>query len=126
MAKAPKMLIVRAEDSGLISAVSPNTKDWYAWNNLMPPKPDDFHVTGWVEVPNPGVEPHLLYKTPQGINHSIILLDLVLVQKPGIWPRILVWKQVRYDEVPSRQNYSLAEIYSDDERIEQIKVENIH
>ena len=32
------------------------TRDWYPWNNLMPPPPDDFHVVGEVYVPNPGVD----------------------------------------------------------------------
>ena len=126
MVKAPKSLIFGIDESGFISAIGPNTKDWYAWNNLMPPKPDSFHVTGWVEVPNPGVEPYLLYKSPQGPNPSIIFLDLILVQLPGVWPQILVWKQVRYDEIPSYRNYDLAEIYSDNNVIEQIKVEDIH
>lgn len=102
-----------------------NTRDWYAWNNLMPPKPDDFHVTGWVEVANPGVDPHLIYRTPQGINPDIILLDLVLVQKPGVWPQVVVWKQVRYDEIPSYRNYTLADIQNNGKSIVQVKVENI-
>jgi len=54
------------------------------------------------------------------------MLDLVLVQLPGVWPQILVWKQVRYDEVPSLQNYDLAEVYSNEKVIAQTKVENIH
>lgn len=75
------------------------TRGWYAWNNLMPPKPDDFHIVGEVEVPNPGVEVLLVPKSPQGINPRILLLDLFLIQKPGIWPQIVVWKQARYDKV---------------------------
>lgn len=30
----------------------------------MPPKPDDFHVTGDVRVPNPGYEAILCVKQP--------------------------------------------------------------
>lgn len=45
-----------------------NTRDWYAWINLMPPKPDDFHVVGEVFVSNQGVQAQLCVKEPQGIN----------------------------------------------------------
>jgi hypothetical protein len=34
-----------------------HSRDWYAWINLMPPPPDEFHVVGEVYVSNPGVEP---------------------------------------------------------------------
>jgi hypothetical protein len=44
-----------------------DTRDWYAWNNLQPPGPVSFHVTGEVLVPNPGVHPLLVPKNPQGI-----------------------------------------------------------
>lgn len=113
------------EQSGMSVIRKANTRDWYAWNNLMPPKPDDFHVTGWVEVGNPGIEPHLIYRTPQGINPDIIILDLVFEQKPGFWPQVVVWKQVRYDETPSYRNYTLADIHNNGKSIAEVKVENI-
>jgi hypothetical protein len=81
------------------AAGCPPTRDWYAWNNLMPPRPDDFHIVGEVQVANPGVDVLLVPKVPQGINPKILLMDLVLVQRPGIWPQIVVWKQARYDKV---------------------------
>jgi hypothetical protein len=64
------------------------TKDWYAWLNLMPPPPDDFHVIGDVLVSNPGVQAHLCVKEPQGINPGVLLLDLHLAQLPGMWPQV--------------------------------------
>ena len=74
------------------------TSDWYAWNNAMPPGPTTFHVVGEVEVPNPGVEVFLVPKVPQGISKDILLLDLVLVQRPGIWPQLVMWKRADYEK----------------------------
>jgi hypothetical protein len=65
----------------------------------MPPKPNDFRVTGEVQVGNPGTYALLCKKEPQGINPAILLLDLYLVQQPGIWPAVVTWVPARYDEV---------------------------
>lgn len=90
-----------SRDSGLLSGCPLASKDWFAWNDLMPPKPDAFHVVGEVQVGNPGVEVLLVPRTPQGINPQILLMDLLLIQRPGIWPQLVVWKSVRYDKVNS-------------------------
>lgn len=45
-------------------------KDWQAWLDKMPPKPDELHVTGDVMVSNPGVQPTLtirVTKLPNGM-----------------------------------------------------------
>jgi hypothetical protein len=99
------------------------TKDWYAWINLMPPRPDDFHVVGEVCVPNPGVEPLLALKEPQGINPDILLLDLFLYQKSGIWPQVVIWKAARYDKIPLKTKYTQVQIFCEDEVIADIPVE---
>lgn len=43
------------EKQTVVSCKGSRTRDWYAWNNLMLPKPDDFHVVGEVQVGNPGI-----------------------------------------------------------------------
>ena len=85
-------------EAGVVAIDASKTSNWYAWNNLMPPPPPSFHVIGEVEVPNPGVDAFLFEHVPQGINPQIILLDLVLIQRPGIWPQHVVRKQVRFDK----------------------------
>lgn len=104
------------------------TKDWYAWINLMPPKPDDFHVVGEVFVANPGIEAFLSVKEPQGINPNILLLDLHLVQKPGVWIQVMTWVQARFDKIltPDSPRYEHVEIFLDNESIAQIPVEEIN
>lgn len=87
-------------------------KDWHAWLNTMPPKPDTLHVVGDVIVANPGVVPVLTMREPQGINSNILVLDLQLVQQPGIWPQVLSCVQARFDRVVVRQsNYTSVDVY---------------
>lgn len=112
-----------AGKGGVLPVPGPNTRDWYAWNNLMPPRPDDFHIIGEVETSNLGVDVQLVPKNPQGINRRILLIDLVLVQKPGFWPQIVTWKQARYDKVNA--TYDGVQIFFDNQQIASIPVDNI-
>jgi hypothetical protein len=89
----------------------------------MPPKPDDFHIVGEVQAPNPGVDPLLVPRTPQGINPRILLLDLVLVQRPGVWPQIVVWKQARYDKV--NVTYDQVQVFCGGVEIASVPVETV-
>lgn len=101
------------------------TRDWYAWNNLMPPKPDDFHVVGEALVPNPGVDAGLVPRRPQSKSSKTILLDLVLIQRPGIWPQVLTWKQARYDKILVNAGYKNVEVYCGDEVIAKSPVQDV-
>ena len=102
------------------------TRNWYAWIDLMPPKPDWLHVIGEVLVPNPGVDPILTVKEPQGINPRILMLDLWLVQRPGIWPQVLTWKQARYDQVVEGKQYDQVQIFCDNEEVALVDVQEVH
>ena len=105
-----------------VTCYGAQTKDWYAWNNLMPPKPDDFHAVGQVQVANPGVEVELVCR---GQSNGTIQLSVVLYQRPGIWPQVLTWKEARYDRVLCGDGYKKAEIYCGDDKIADLKVDNI-
>lgn len=91
----------------------------------MPPPPDDFHVVGDVEVPNPGVRAELIYRVPQ--NPKILLLDLHLVQQPGIWPQVLSSVTARYDKVlaPKNVRYEQVQIFFLNQVIETLDVDII-
>jgi hypothetical protein len=86
------------------------SRDWYARLDRMPSSPDGFRVVGEVYVPNPGIDPFLTPTQPQGINPMILLLDLYLIQKPGAWPRVVVWKSVRYDKVKPNAKYTQVQV----------------
>lgn len=109
-------------ESHIIPCDNVQTKDWYAWIDMMPPRPYSFHVTGEVLVPNPGVDVILIPKEPQGINPDILLMDLFLHQKPGVWPEIVVWKPARYDKVGTVK-YKQVDIFCGSKSIAQIKVD---
>ncbi|MFZ5637890.1 MAG: hypothetical protein ACOY82_15015 [Pseudomonadota bacterium] len=102
-----------------------NLRNGYAWLNLMPPKPDDFHVVGEVEVGNPGVQAELHERVPQGINPAILQLDLHLVQRPGVWPQVTTWVQCRYDRIvcPGAATHTQVEIFHDGQPIALIDVD---
>ena len=102
------------------------TRDWISWINLQPPGPFDFHVHGEVYVPNPGVEPILSPKTPPGINPRILDLDLFLIQKPGIWPQMLVWKAAEYHKFLHNNRFDWVNIYCDGDLIATIEVEEFY
>ncbi|MCR9118629.1 MAG: META domain-containing protein [bacterium] len=108
-----------------VSCKGVETRDWYAWNNKMPPKPDDFHIVGEVEVVNPGIEVSLIPLVPQGINPRILLMGLHLRQLPGIWPQVLTSKQVRYDKVMVDSDYESVTIFCGGDIITSISVETI-
>ena len=115
-------------DETAIATVLPSaavqTRDWHAWNDFMPPAPDYLHVTGEVQVPNPGVDPILVVKEPQGINPSILLLDLYLRQSPGIWPQIVCWKPVSFQKLIT-DKYTEVTIFSEGTQIASIPVKDV-
>ena len=96
-----------------------NSLGWYAWLNTMPPGPNTLHVIGDVIVSNPGVRAHLTMRYPQGINPSILILDLSLIQEPGMWPAVLVSAQARFEKMlPSDfARYQMVEVYLEGVRI---------
>jgi len=99
------------------------TNKWYAWNNVMPPGPPSFHIVGDIEVPNPGVDVSLTEKVPQGIDPSILLLDLHFNQKPGLWPQHVATKQVRFDKINS--TFRNVVIYSNGKKLVDVPVNDI-
>jgi hypothetical protein len=101
------------------------TQSWYAWLDLTPPKPDEFHVVGDIFVSNPGIQASLHKKNPQGINPKILLLDLLLIQQPGMWPQVMTWVHARYDRVlpPSSPQYESVEIFLDGKSIKKVPVD---
>jgi hypothetical protein len=94
----------------------------------MPPKPDDFHVIGEILVDNPGVQGELCPKEPEEIDPNILLLDLHLVQRPGVWPQVRTWVQCRYDRIlsPRSPKYTDVEVFYNGASIAKVKVDEVH
>ena len=102
------------------------TRGWYAWNNRMPTGPGSFHVIGEVQVGNPGIVAILTPRVPQGINPKILLLDLHLRQRSGIWPQVVTWATARYDSEIPKPPYSEVQVFCGKEEVAHVPVEDIH
>jgi hypothetical protein len=68
----------------------------------------------------------LFPKEPQGINPDILLMDLILVQKPGIWPQWVTWVPARYDKILVNSTYKRVEIFCEGNKIADVPVEDVH
>lgn len=99
------------------------TSDWAAWVNRMPPGPASFHVTGLVVLPTPGYEVALVPASPQGINPADLILDLVITERPGVWPQVLTTVSARYDISNYSGRYTSVLIRIPDDDAIQIPVE---
>jgi len=108
--------------------MNPQNRDWYAWIDVMPPPPNHFHVVGEVFVANPGVEAVVAVKEPQGTNPAILLLDLHLTQKPGMWPQVMTWIQARYDKTltPVGPRYAEVQVFGSDGLLARMPVNETH
>lgn len=114
-----------SEEEIALSQASANLTGWNAWQDLMPGGGQRLYVTGSVFVPNPGVEPVLSDKVPQGINPEILLLDLRLIQRPGTWPQVLAWKPVRFEK-SGKVRYTKVSICTSGEVCETIEVKKVY
>jgi hypothetical protein len=99
------------------------TTNWLAWNNLMSPGFPTFFVIGNVDVPNPEVDVHLSERSSQEISSQNLLLDLVLVQRPGVWPKIGIRKHVRLEK--AKVAYKEIDIFCGSSLIVKVPVEDI-
>ena len=101
------------------------TRNWYAWLDLMPPTPETLRVNGEVYVANPGIEALLVPTEPQGINPRILMLDLLLCQKPGMWPQVFVWAQAKYERTGRNLQYDQVDILCGGNIIASVPVEKV-
>lgn len=112
----------KEEQGSVLPCSNIKSRDWHAWIDMMPPGPNHLHVVGEVYVPNPGINPILVPREPQGINPRILLLDLLLIQSPGMWPQVFVWKQARYDKIVQGNQYDRVTIFCGESAIADIEV----
>ena len=104
-------------------------KDWYAWNNLQPPGPGLFLITGEVLVHNAGVRAMLALRQEQGADGDVILLDLFCRQEPVAAAQVETWVSVRYEmQLPENMagGYSQAIIFHDGRELVTLDAEDAH
>ncbi len=103
------------------------SKNWIAIRNLEPPEPYKFYVSGDVKTNNRKIRPKLVYKTPQGINPNMLLLDRIGVEGEESSDGndfITVRYEEPYDD--SSIKYTEVSIFYNDDLIAQITVEEVH
>lgn len=101
------------------------TATWHAWRDVMPAGSASLHVIGDVRVSNPGVSAVLTMRCPQGISPATLILDLSLIQQPGMWITAMTTVQTRFDGIlpPSGSRYDAVEVYLHDEQL--VLIDNI-
>lgn len=107
------MTMSHTESGGRQAGHAPESRGWYAWNDLMPPRPNFINVIGEVLLAHPGVHAELLYRSPQGINPSILLLDLRLTELAAAGEDPTTWKTVRYHAVLGDVLYTQCVVFLD-------------
>lgn len=99
------------------------SKDWNAWENRRqsnPPGPS-LHVTGKVETLNGAIMPTLRPSVPQGINPSILMLDLAL-EDSGFGTDDIAFRSVHFTDVVSVGGYEEVQVLWEGETIETVDV----
>jgi len=102
------------------------TDTWFAVLDKRPPLPHTLRVVGSIVVGNPGISVELHEVSPQGINPSILLLELLTIQEPGFWTQVEVRKQVRFEKVVCDETVRTVQILSAGDIIAEMAVQSAH
>ena len=104
-------------------------KDWSAWRSLMPMSTPSFHVSGHVQVGNPGIETRLSPLVQAQSHPGVLALLLRTEQAPGMWQQALSWKECRYDREMPRESMAgimQVQIFHDGALLATIPVTDAH
>ena len=106
-------------------SVFPNTKDFAAWKNLMPGSIPKLIVVGKVETNATNMHPKLTRANPQGLNQTLLVLDLT-IEEVGAGAQVIGFRDARYEEPTSQNDYSQVAIMWQGAVIEQLDVGEAH
>jgi hypothetical protein len=74
--------------------------------DLMPPAPFSLRVHSRIEAPMPAFTAFLQKAVPQGINPAILILDVVLVKKPGTVIQVVTEIDADYEDKKYRGRHT--------------------
>lgn len=100
------------------------TRNWFALNNNFPDGSGQFHLYGEIQAVNPGILAVLTPRLP-GINPRILLLDLHLLQRPGIWVQTVTWVKTGFGRDIPNPPYNQVQVFCGGKRIADFPVEDI-
>ena len=105
---------------------APQTSNWKAVEDRQP-SGVSLRVTGTVTTTMSNQEPHLTKARPQGINPSILLLDLSIATTGDVGSTVMGERNVEYREDISAGQYTSIEIRYEGNRLTVIDhIEVIH
>jgi hypothetical protein len=91
----------------------------------MPGANETLHVKGKVTVPTTGFKAELVEAEPQGINPSILLLELKLTKPSGPAGEVVTTLEVTYSKRHAKQ-YKLVQIEEQGHASETVPVKEVH
>ena len=101
------------------------TRNWFAWENNMPPGPVRLQVTGEVETPSAHQVPRLTRADPQGINPRILILNLTVEETGKTGPEVVDFRRAYYEEECRPEQFTEVQINCEGSLVQMIKVDRI-
>jgi hypothetical protein len=102
-----------------------DTRNWYAWENNMPPGPVRLQATGEVKTPSAHKLPRLTRAKPQGINPKILILDLTVEETGKVGPEVVDFRRAYYEEGCKPEQFTEVQINCEGSLLQMIKVERV-
>lgn len=108
-------------------ADAPGTRNWKSLEDRLPGPGMGvaIFVTGEVETSNSNQTPQLREAVRQGMNPTILILDLTFTTS-GTGSAVMDWKSARFKKKLSRDNYVSVDIHWEYKSIATCKVEVVH
>jgi hypothetical protein len=96
-----------------------------AWLNEMPGSKHKLIVTGELEVPTSGWKAELTRKEPQGINPTILMLEVHAQAPQGMVSQIVQKLPLRYEQTVSADSYTQVTILYENDSVT-VDVKPVH
>ncbi|MEM6974444.1 MAG: hypothetical protein AAF577_16765 [Pseudomonadota bacterium] len=100
--------------------------EFSAWINLQPPGPSKLIVIGKVVTNGGNLVPRLTERVPQGINPTILLLDLRIEDTGGVGTTDVAPRDVRFEKAAGKGAYTSVEIYANGDLCQKTTVDEAH
>lgn len=101
------------------------TRNWFAWENNMPPGPVRLQVTGEVKTPSAHQVPRLTRAVPQGINPRILILNLTVEETGKTGPEVVDFRRAYYEEECRPEQFTDVQINCEGSLLQMIKVDRV-
>ena len=104
----------------------PETSDFTAWINLQPPGPSRLIVVGKVVTDGGNLKPKLTERVPQGVNPTILILDLTIEKTNDIGTEDISPRDVRFEKDAKQGEFTKVEIQFEGEPCLDLLVQEVH